>query len=77
MVHALFRDPLRGGRDHFTERKFNQIRSRCAESGEFLPMVVRFEGISSFVFSSYFQKLLKVLIFVEFGLIMLLFINIF
>ena len=68
---------VRGGRDHFTEIKFNEIRSRCAEFGELLPKSYVLKGFSSFVFSSYFQKLLKVLIFVEFGLIILLFINIF
>ena len=54
-VHALLRDPLRGGRDHFTEIKFNQIRSRCAEFGQFLTKVVRFEGFSRFVFHLIFK----------------------
>ena len=34
-VHALLRDPLRGGRGDFTEIKFDQIRSRCDEFGDF------------------------------------------
>tara|TARA_B100000482_G_scaffold47342_1_gene31340 strand:- start:475 stop:666 length:192 start_codon:yes stop_codon:yes gene_type:complete len=46
---------VRGGRDHFTEIKFNQIRSRCAEFGEFLAKVVRFKGFSSFVFRLIFK----------------------
>ena len=54
-VHALLRDPLRGGRDHFTEIKFNEIRSRCAEFGEFLAKVARFEGFSRFVFHLIFK----------------------
>ena len=54
-VHALFRDPLRGGRDHFIEIKFNEIRSRCAEFGEFLAKVARFEGFSRFVFHLIFK----------------------
>ena len=55
MVHALFRDPLRGGRDHFTARKFDQIRSRFDQFCDFLAKIVRFEGFSSFVFHLIFK----------------------
>ena len=54
-VHALFRDPLRGGRDHFTARKFDQIRSRFDQFCDFLAKIVRFEGFSSFVFHLTFK----------------------
>ena len=50
-VHALFRDPLRGGRGNFTEIKFNQIRSRCDKFGDFLAKILRFEGFSRFSLS--------------------------
>ena len=55
MVHALLRDPLRGGRDHFTARKFDQIRSRFDQFCDFLAKIVRFEGFSSFVFHLIFK----------------------
>ena len=67
-VHALFRDPLRSGRGNFTEIKFNQIRSRCDEFGDFFSENRTFWGVSKLRFSSYFQILLKVVLFVEFGL---------
>ena len=38
-VHALFRDPLRGGRDHFTARKFDQIPGRLDTFGDFLTKI--------------------------------------
>ena len=55
MVHALLRDPLRGGRDHFTARKFDQIRSRFDQFCDFLAKIVRFEGFSTFVFHLTFK----------------------
>ena len=55
MVHALLRDPLRGGRDHFTARKFDQIRSRFDQFCDFLAKIVCFEGFSSFVFHLIFK----------------------
>ena len=43
-VHALLRDPLRGGRDHFTERKIDQIRGRLGKFGDLLTEIMRFQG---------------------------------
>ena len=55
-VHALFRDPLRGGRDHFTTRKIDQIRGRLRKFGDFLAeIILRFEGFSWFVFYIVFK----------------------
>ena len=64
-VHALLRDPLRGGREHFTARKFDQIRTRLDTFGDFLAKILRLKGFSSFVFLSYFQNLLEFAIFVR------------
>ena len=50
-VHALLRDPLRGGRGDFTEIKFDQIRSRCDKFGDFFPKILRFEGFPRFSLS--------------------------
>ena len=50
-VHALFRDPLRGGRGNFTEIKFNQIRGRLGTFGDFFAKILRFEGFSRFSLS--------------------------
>ena len=52
-VHALVRDPQRGGRDHFTARQIDKIRSRCDKFGDFFAKIVPFEGFSSFVFILY------------------------
>ena len=46
---------VRGGRDHFTARKFDQIRSRLDHFGDFLAKIVRFERFSSFVFHFIFR----------------------
>ena len=54
-VHALFRDPLRGGRDHFTARKFDQIPGRLDKFGDFLTKIVRFEVFSRLVFYLLFK----------------------
>ena len=51
MVHALLRDPLRGGRGNFTEIKFDQIRSRCDKFGDFFAKILRFEGFPRFSLS--------------------------
>ena len=50
-VHALLRDPLRGGRGDFTEIKFDQIRSRCDTFGDFFAKISRFEGFPRFSLS--------------------------
>ena len=50
-VHALLRDPLRGGRGDFTEIKFDQIRSRCDKFGDFFAKILRFEGFPRFSLS--------------------------
>ena len=55
MVHALFRDPLRGGRDHFTARKFDQIPGRLDTFGDFLTKIIRFEVFSRLVFYIVFE----------------------
>ena len=55
MVHALLRDPLRGGRDHFTARKFDQIRSRFDKFGDFLAKIIRLRGFSRFIFYLVFK----------------------
>jgi hypothetical protein len=62
-VHALLRDPLRGGRGDFTEIKFDQIRSRCDKFGDFLAKILSFEGIFKVYFLSCFQNLFKFPIF--------------
>ena len=62
-VHALLRDPLRGGRGDFTEIKFDQIRSRCDKFGDFFAKILRFEGIFKVYFLSCFQNLFKFPIF--------------
>ena len=51
LVHALLRDPLRGGRGDFTEIKFDQIRSRCDKFGDFFAKILRFEGFPRFSLS--------------------------
>ena len=56
-VHALLRDPLRGGRGDFTEIKFDQIRSRCDKFGDFFAKILSFEGIFKVYFLSCFQNL--------------------
>ena len=43
-VHVLLRDPLRGGRAHFTERKIDQIRGRLGKFGDLLTEIMRFQG---------------------------------
>ena len=73
-VHALFRDPLRGGRGDFTEIKFDQIRSRCDKFGDFLRKcyVLRdFQGsvcpaVVNFFFEFFFEFFLNLYIFFEF-----------
>ena len=45
------RQPLRGGRGDFTEIKFDQIRSRCDEFGDFFAKILRFEGFPRFSLS--------------------------
>ena len=50
-VHALFRDPLRGGRGNFTEIKFNQIRGRLRTFSDFFAKILLFEGFSKFSLS--------------------------
>ena len=62
-VHALLRDPLRGGRGDFTEIKFDQIRSRCDKFGDFFAKILSFEGIFKVYFLSCFQNLFKFPIF--------------
>ena len=54
-VHALLRDPLRGGRDHFTERKIDQIRGRLGKFGDLLTEIMRFQGFWWFVFYLVFK----------------------
>ena len=54
-VHALLRDPLRGGRDHFTARKFDQIHGRLDTFGDFLTKIIRFEVFSRLVFYLVFK----------------------
>ena len=62
-VHALLRDPLRGGRGDFTEIKFDQIRSRCDKFGDFFAKILSFEGIFKVYFLSCFQNLFQFPIF--------------
>ena len=35
---------VRGGRDHFTERKIDQIRGRLGKFGDLLTEIMRFQG---------------------------------
>ena len=35
---------IRGGRDHFTERKIDQIRGRLGKFGDLLTEIMRFQG---------------------------------
>ena len=47
---------VRGGRDHFTEIKFNEIRSRCAEFGELLPKSYVLKGFQALFFHLIFKN---------------------
>ena len=76
-VHALLRDPLRGGREHFTARNFDQIRTRLDTFGDFLAKILRLEGFSSIVFCRIFKICWNLQYLLGFGLLMLIFINIF
>ena len=76
-VHALFRDPLRGGRDHFTARKFDQIRSRFDKLGTFLAKIIRLRGFSRFIFYLVFKICLNFQSFSECRLIFFILITFF
>ena len=76
-VHALFRDPLRGGRDHFTARKFDQIRSRFDKFGDFLAKIIRLRGFSRFIFYLVFKICLNFQSFSECRLIFFILITFF
>ena len=69
-VHALLRDPLRGGRDHFTERKIDQIRGRLGKFGDLLTEIMRFQGFWWVVFYLVFKICWNFNFLKEFGLIM-------
>ena len=46
---------VRGGRDHFTARKFDQIPGRLDTFGDFLTKIIRFEVFSRLVFYLVFK----------------------
>ena len=76
-VHALLRDPLRGGRDHFTARKFDQIRSRFDKFDDFLAKIIRLRGFSRFIFYLVFKICLNFQSFSECRLIFFILISFF
>ena len=47
---------VRGGRDHFTARKFDQIPGRLDTFGDFLTKIIRFEVFSRLVFYLVFKS---------------------
>ena len=68
---------VRGGRDHFTARKFDQIRSRFDKFGDFLAKIIRLRGFSRFIFYLVFKICLNFQSFSECRLIFFILITFF